>query len=551
MVKLNQKHLNIGLLVLFAALAVLRFTDLDADAPAYNLAGINTTDEPYYCIYGLNDHLESESRLIKDLQNQNTSFLMQHNYLMTRLGLSVFGTTYYGLRLGVVLASLLAIWLLFLSLRKQYLLSVSRQFLVLLFIGIESSFFIFSRFQTPQFYSIFWSILVFYAFVSIRSKFLNGAIVAALIIISVVWVYPYLAYVSIGYLLWVLVESFRSKSFTGILASAMGLAAGVGFISVAFLINGDNPLAYFDFLSSINEVRDESQSSFSLRQIFISLLQIPYTNLIRFNPILGVMGMVGAGYTLVNYQKSTPLGRFAAFILISAFLQSFFIHSYPFKKWVTLMPVLVILATELLLAINFQKSKWRFVWYASIPLIAALVAKGVLTSNQSLYWSGFAEDYNIELLPYGVNYFYVSCAGFSLVLVIALIWKRSMFTYAYAAMILTAVFTTSSYLSNTTFEFRNSLKGFSSEIDKNTLIIGDFPHAFAFYNTGQVAHNPYSLVFNFIQSEQVDQVVSRFDRSIIIKKNLNQHLSPEIINLYGSSYKREFDQTLMLYIRQR
>ena len=548
MVKLSQKHLNIGLLVLFAALAVLRFTYLDADAPAYNLAGINTTDEPYYCIYGLNDHLESESRLIKELQNQNTYFLMQHNYLMTRLGLSVFGTTYYGLRLGVVLASLLAIWLLFLSLRKQYLLSVSRQFLVLLFIGTESSFFIFSRFQTPQFYSIFWSILVFYAFVSIRSKLLNGAIMAALIIISVVWVYPYLAYVSIGYLLWVVVESFRSKSFTGMLASAMGLAAGVGFISVAFLINGDNPLVYFDFLSSINEVRDESQSSFSLRQILILLLQIPYTNLIRFNPILGVMGMVGAGYTIVNYQKSTPLGRFAAFILISAFLQSFFIHSYPFKKWVTLMPVLVILATELLLAINFQKSKWRFVWYASIPLIAALVAKGVLTSNQALYWSSFAEDYNLELLPHGVNYFYASCAGFSLVLVIALIWKRTMFTYAYVGMILTAIYTTGSLLSNTTFEFRNSLTAFSSEIDETTLIIGDFPHAYALYNTGQVAHNPYSLAFNFIQFDQVERAVSCFDRSVLIRKNLNQHSSPEVINLYGRSYKRAFDQTLMLYV---
>jgi hypothetical protein len=269
--------------------------------------------------------------------------------------------------------------------------------------------------------------------------------------------------------------------------------------------------------------------------------------LIRFNPILGVLGIMGAFYVMLNYQESTRLGQFATFILISAFLQSVFIQSYPFKKWVTLMPVLLILTTEMLLAVKAQKSKWRFFWILPVLLFAGLIAKGIFTSNKAIYWSGFAENYNIQPVSDLVNVFYLGIVGLSVVFVFALICNRSIFIYVYASMILVAIFTSLSYIRNATFEFKNSLISFSNDIDNKTLIIGDFSHAFAFYNEGIVAHNPYSIAFGFIQPEQIQHIVLGFDRSVVIRKNLNQNLLPETISLYGRKYDRSTNKTLVLY----
>ena len=140
---IGERAYQFGFFAILILIVALRFTNLDSDPPAYNLSGINVTDEPYYTLYGLNDYLEEKNRLIVDLQFKDTYFLFQHNYLITKYSLEIFGNNYLGLRFGVVLISLLAMLMLFQITIRTFELNNLQKLLFLALIGFEFSFFVF------------------------------------------------------------------------------------------------------------------------------------------------------------------------------------------------------------------------------------------------------------------------------------------------------------------------------------------------------------------------------------------------------------------------
>ena len=109
-----KKVVKIGLIIIVILLVFLRFYRLDLDAAANNISGITTWDEPYYTYSAMYDLISSKPTFPPALKsNALMEIISLQSSIITKIGFFLAGNTLEGLRLGVVLLSLLTIFLLY------------------------------------------------------------------------------------------------------------------------------------------------------------------------------------------------------------------------------------------------------------------------------------------------------------------------------------------------------------------------------------------------------------------------------------------------------
>lgn len=388
--------LRIGLIAIVVLLLLLRFYKLDLDAAANNISGITTWDEPYYTYSAMYDLISSKPTFPQDLKaNALMEIISIHSSLITKIGFFIAGNTFEGLRLGVALLSLLTILILY-KIAIQYFdfldtQKTANKALILCLLLTEPTFFMFSRAQTPQIYSIFWITLVFYSvFQYTRSgRNLWIMLAVALALLTVFFVYPYNVYVALALALYLLIEYSKSRQSKLLLFSFLGLILGVFIYTVILKLYGFGINDYFHFMKSFRAYRNESDlSNRTILSIAMAPLQILYTNLLRYNPLF-VLTLFCLPILFIRKADRASFENFILLVVGMAFIQSFGISSYPFKKWVTLFPVLFLALPLLFKTINAQIRNKKTIRYLLFALFFAVILKLQLVVNSKQYWSGF------------------------------------------------------------------------------------------------------------------------------------------------------------------
>lgn len=525
-------------IILIVSLSLLRFVNLDNDVPPYNIAGISQTDEPYYCLLGFNGYLEENNRIILELNKIDLKFLMVHNYHLTFSSLKNIGNNYYGLRFGATFLSILTILLLlkifFERNKNPYL-----RLLMVLFLFSEFTFFVMSRFQNPQVYAIFWMSLSLYFFqkydyTALRVFRIFGISIVILIILLV---YPYTIFFGFGIALWLANSAIITKSIKPLMDGIVALIiSGSIFFLILFLIDSSIEEIMKQYVL-INSVRDETIGS-NLSDILRSIAtQIPFTNLFRFNLFLlfAVLFVLYRGVVDFKNFHISSIHSLIFFVFLGAFAQCSFVSGYPFKKWILLFPV-VILALYYLLEELPKINKLNIKDYLIIIITGVISLYSWRVTNSELYWSGMT-SYTFLSSPTFIEYLMI-VVPVLLLIGLFFYWQKS----HYYILILTGMLLLSSTITSYYFILKPTkiLKTFlieNSNYMNNSLIIGDFPHAYSLYNNGIVLNNPYDSYFKKIDSNVVYKSINDYKSKVwIIKSKFDGYKAEKQINKYGQDY---------------
>lgn len=544
----SRKYL---LFAVFFALLFIRFINLEQDPPAYNQAAINVTDEPYYCITGLNKFNESKGKYIPDFDFHVGDFLLWHNKTITFLSLKLLGNNYIGLRSIVVILSIFSSVLIYWIMMDRFKPRLSLGIGIIFFLVFDYYFFLFSRYQTPQLYSIFWiTLTIALAYLGIvKSKvFLSLSIVSLLFMVF--FVYPYTAFLGLGFVLfaiWWLINVDKT-------IISYFLVGTTAFIPIALLVlylNKTEVLDYFNFFLNFGKVRDETATIFEVKTFLLSPFQIINSNLFRYNPAYFIAILA----PLVFFIKNSKLRQdkffiLIVFILVSAFAQAFFINSYPFKKWIMLYPVVSLCVIFVLNdTINWEIGNSIYI-IAVTGIVFLLGLKSFHMNNQQIYWSGFVNSYPFVPLDKQSFYFGMACiiiVGITFILVT--LKKINLLCPLYAAILLPTVFTFS-FLFDPRYVHKESLLELN-DLGNPRLILGDFSHAYSFYNNHLPSYNPYNLSVNFVKNIVINKAISNYaiHDFIFLRKNLTLNILPTEMDNNGIVLKalNDTDKPFVLY----
>lgn len=538
---MNSNRDNWILFGLFFIFAVFRFFYLEADPPSYNLSGINVTDEPYYCFSGLNEYYSSEEREIEIFDFNVGSFLQLHNKTLVYSTLKLFGNNYYGLRIAAVLLSVGSIFLLFQIISRFIPLSLFEKALVIGVLFSDYYFFLFSRYITPQIFSIFWITVSLY-FLSLGLRKNKWFLIPAIIVLffQVFLVYPYMAFVGGGIGLFFLFRVIRKESIF-LPQNLLGALGGVLLILGCLHIDGAGIEEYLDYFKTFNQTRDEFQG-LAINNVVTAFLQIIYTNLFRYNPVhffgILIILMVIVNEKIRESFNQNLIVQLCAAVIIMAFLQSIFIQSYPFKKWVVLFPFSIILF------VFFVKH------FAKLPILPFLVIMLITTlfyymnssvNNSREFWVGFKDSYPI----YGDSnhVLFLFLALFILVGILRFTYRQKISgNTLLVGTFLIGMFQIVAYYGTATYTYKKSLRTYNNL--GNAILIGDFSHAYCFYNKMIPTFNPYLIKVNYIDSALITSKLDELDEKnvVFIEKNILKKKLNDKVNLYGDDYILISDQ---------
>lgn len=512
MARLTQYLSSRPLWILVLLLVVLRFVALDADPPSYNQSGINVTDEPYYCLNAIDNFHKYQGTYLEGFHDDYKDFMYLHNEMPVFISLVAFGNTYFGLRVFPVICSLLAILFMLLASNKRNSWIIN--LLICLLLLSDYYFFLFSRYQSPQIYSILWISLI-YLFVSkSESRSWYMIVATALAMLQVVLVYPYTVFIFLSIMVWSIIEYiiFREKSplVQSVIGGMLGFVAIFGILQ----LNGYELTDYIDFVTGRMSVRDELDVGFGFKSVIQKLLQLPFTNLFRYNPLWWLS--IGA-FSLVSVFNFTKLSKFNRFLFVSIcclFITSYFISSYPFKKWIIALPTGVLTLSALAEIEIYASLKRRLLFGVGMLVFATISVYGILVTNLSEYWSGFVENYPFEeLSPMIQTLLYILCFV-SLFFIITHFWvkKTAAIRAVLAFTILGHIAMIGVYLFQSTYEYRDILMDNSKAIN-NSMVIGQFSHAHCFYSNARPTYNPYDLSFGFVENDTVKKYIDNYSET--------------------------------------
>lgn len=490
--------------VLCFLLVILRFYHLDMDSPANNVACITQPDESYYTYMAVHEQVAAKPGFPAEFTSPNNASLHVHSYLPTKLGFLLFGNTYWGLRIPVVLMSLIAVFLISLSIVGSFT-SKPR---IPVFLGIcifllaDPYFFVVSRFQSPQIYVIFWHSIAIYLLYRYSKTQKNIYLISAtsLFFVIIFLVYPYSLFAFMGIGLFLLYKSFEGKTFRYIFLGCISLIIASLIVMGIFAMFNSSVGDYIQYLAKFKEARNETAqiNNFDFKHLLVSPLQIYFTFLLRYNPIYFFIIHLFFFYMLTKWKSTTTLEKVNFFILLAAFLQTNFILSYPFKKWACLLPFLAI--TILPVARYIRDSAALSAWHKRIILLLSVISimlciRNISVNNNHTYWAAFDYGFEYQTPDFFMRYTSIIFALIIFVYIVISMYKTISIKHQIIAylIILLGCFITiwSMVFRNERFEYRDLLVQNASLLDKK-IIVGDLSAAYTFYNSSFELVNPYA-----------------------------------------------------------
>lgn len=505
MVFINRRRILWVLLI--TVVAILRFTHLDGDSLPRNQAGAAVLDEPYYCLTAIQSFHEDKGTLLEGFSTEAREFMSFHNEWPMIFSLKLLGHNYYGLRTYPVILSLLSISILLLVLFK---LKVQPELIFLLFVylSFDYYFFQFSRFQTPQIYSIFWLtcvvLLMFYYQKDSRIIIPTFAIAVWMIFL----VYPYMLFILPALGIWTLLEYYFSKQRRLLIYSMIGVALGVVLVILILLVGGYTPLDYSNWMLGRMSIRNEVPVGSEI-SLLTRLFQLSHTSLFRYNPMLYLSMIVFIGIGVTSLKRISSFERFIWVAIVFLYTSSFFILSYPFKKWIIALPFAFLtlpLNFKYLLELTDKRMKY---WLFMLIFVAAVLQiHSIRVNNSPVYWAG--PDLPFEPLSSLTQFLLYSEALIGSVVFLSILFsgKKALFISGIALLTSVQIFLTVRFLSSPKYLYRDSLIANAQLFDQSA-IVGSFSHSCVLYSNNMLTFNPYDIGWLHLKEHDVmDNILS-------------------------------------------
>lgn len=496
-------------------LSIFRFIYLDQDVHSRMIEGISQGDEVFYAFAGYEQYLQENNRLIND--DEDIKFykgLSFNNYPLTYLSLHIFGNNYYGLRLSSVLSSLLAIFLLYRVSIKIYTKNSELIFYSIIFLFSDFYFFIISRFQTPQIHSIFIISLILYIFYQNKLATKHKFFILSFLGFSAVTIYYTLnLFVLAAIGTYILIISIKQKRFSYILYSLAGaILSIILYLTLVYLVD-ENIFDYYQRITEFQENYEVTQTSKgiieSFRNFIISSLSIITTNLFRFNPILlwTTLTFIIHFTFLIFKKKGSNDQLFIYLILIFAFAQAFFVNSYPFKKWVVLVPVAY---TILFIILKELPNKKTLI--TSTFITGLLYAYSLKINHSPEYWlyENWGYYVNIRLV-----YIVAILSTFILFLYSALFRKHRLIKTALVLSSITfSIMNLDYFVFNKQTVYKDAMTKFSPLTNHNKIIAGN-SRGFSFYSEVEPILHPTNFFKGYedISLKSLKKHLSNYENS--------------------------------------
>ena len=173
--------------------------------------------------------------------------------------------------------------------------------------------------------------------------------------------------------------------------------------------------------------------------------------------------------------------------MIFAFSQAVFLNSYPFKKWVVLLPIVYCLGIEFFKSMSQMSSRNLMI---SSLLTFPIIINSYRINNSSEYWEGFNYGYyenlsfTISLIPIIVTTLFI----ISNFMIIKPSYKKLLYSFC---IVLNSIILLNVFYINRKFELRDYLSELRPLLENQYLIDG-FPHSYSLYTNAIPILNPYS-----------------------------------------------------------
>lgn len=478
-------------LFIILILLLFRFAYLEQDTPPYVIGGINQEDEVYYALGGLTRHYNDIGQNDNDIESFiSVEGLSLYGIPLTYVGYKIFGNTYLGLRVPVVFVSVLIIMLLGFVTHKtfgsaDYLL----KFLIILLLISDFGFFTFSRYFTPQIFSLFIISATFAVFVSgIKEKW-KYFFLAFLAFCALSVFYIYNSFLLGGVGLFLLFKSISTKKVAPLVYGLYGALGGVCFYQGLLSLINDDIVSVIETILNVNSIRPavivQSSLSSLIKGVLVNFSSILTTNLLRYNPILlwaVVVGVLSIFSRFVKRKKVEDLELLLLCVLVVMFMQAGLANSYPFKKWIVILPVAFIFLGILTRRLTEGKESKKIIITGSI-LTLLIYVYSLKVNYSKLYWlHDDLNGYYVNLSWYYVASIFSALIVFLLGIFSLLRREKDLLIKVglFSAIILFVTISFNQFVINREYKVKNALIEYS-ELVKMAYLVDGFSHAYSYY----------------------------------------------------------------------
>lgn len=529
---------KILLIISIIFLALFRFIFLDQDSKSFFIDGVAQEDEAYYTIGAINEVLEEKGmKLPVDPSLESEALVMQSKPL-TYLGLKVFGNTFWGLRIPVVLVSLLCIYLFWIICCRFVSTEMALCVIGLLVIFFDFTFFQLSRFHTPLIYAVAGVLLITYYMISRsldsnRHFFILG--VLGVIAVGILYVYSAFMLMAIGIV--VLERAIRLRKLSFIVYALLGGVSGIAIVAGAMYIVGDSFSNVLEVLlahgGGVEKVDGNGAGTFIgiIKGMVGTVVTIITSNFFRFNmPFLFVFLLVLPLAVRSAWREKDKINVILLLILACFYCQSIFVHSYPFKKNVMIYPIILLLTIYNLRSLPAFLEQQRLRITGKIVIGAAIVAGLGLclysfkVANSPIFWSGFNYTGDVELSPEYFKYINLGLLLCFVLYSLYLLFSGKRWTYLILSLLILpgAVLILDYDILNRSYLTKEGLKGLNAHVDSRLVLEGPSHYLF-FYANAMPGLNPYyeSFAPGTYRSER-ERIASEWQEFLILEKVLPQ-----------------------------
>jgi hypothetical protein len=383
----------------------MRFIYLEQDAPAYMIGGICQEDEPYYALGAISRYNNDHDRTIEGFDRVNAEGLMIYSLPLTYVSLKLFGNNYWGFRLPVAVIGILIILLIYDVLRRLKL-PYEVIALALLYMLTDFYFFLFCRFQTPQIYSILGITLALwiyfkYGLDTAKAFFLSGFFVA----FAIFFIYIYNIFLLLAFGLLIIRQTYIQRSARPLLFFGIGSLSCLLLYVISLYAIGSSVPETLKILTTHGggidkEIANESSGGIVnlIKRIYAALIQLPVTNLFRYNLAILFLLIFTLPFTWIKGFKDKSERHLLYFFLLGGIIiQSALVMSYPFKKLVIVFPIVVIMLADILPGLSTYYSQLNKTKRIALILVAVfslgLCLINFRLNNSEAYWAGLNYGY--------------------------------------------------------------------------------------------------------------------------------------------------------------
>tara|TARA_Y100000385_G_scaffold5758_1_gene6370 strand:- start:464 stop:1423 length:960 start_codon:yes stop_codon:yes gene_type:complete len=215
-----------------------------------------------------------------------------------------------------------------------------------------------------------------------------------------------------------------------------------------------------------------------------------FTNLFRYNLIwllFLIYGFICRIRLIFKNGLKLLSTDFLFLVIIFAFFQAAFLNSYPFKKWVVLLPIVYCFGIEFFNKFSLADTKKFLI---TVFFLIPIIFYSYKINYSSDYWSGFNYGYYenlptlISVIPFSIVLIFITSIIFN--------FKSNLKLYTYLILLLlNFIIPINVFYFNKKFELKEYLLKLKPQLENQYLVDG-FPHSYCIYSNAIPILNPYS-----------------------------------------------------------